>query len=203
MELLLITQVLLSWLFSGAFSLTKETFEKNPINSCPDVTLKEDAGTITSPFYPRTYSSHLSCTWHIEGNAGDIITLRFDDLDIEESCCCETKPCCYMNWLKIGTSTNGTEKKLCGKITPTYRTILTNTNKLWIKFHVSFFKEGGRGFLMHYKKVPSSSLICKTNDFKCGNTHQCVPANVRCNGFPDCGDGSDEHLCANRCSRRY
>ena len=32
---------------------------------------------------------------------------------------------------------------------------------------------------------------CKEGEFRCGS-HECVPLNVRCNGFADCKDSSDE-----------
>ncbi|XP_055943335.1 low-density lipoprotein receptor-related protein 12-like [Argiope bruennichi] len=203
MELLLFTKVIFSWCFANVYSLSESKFSylhKNPSTfDCPNLVVTEPEGIISSPFYPDYYPSHLSCGWHIQGNVGDVISITFDHIDIEESCCCDSHPCCLSNWLKISPLRNGTEKIFCGNEFQHYRNILSNSNKVWVKFHISEVKKGGRGFQFHYKIIPGSSIRCKSNEIKCLNS-KCVPSVLRCNGFSDCEDGSDELYCSNRCS---
>lgn len=39
------------------------------------------------------------------------------------------------------------------------------------------------------------ALQCPSDEFKCISKRRCVPNVVRCNGFDDCGDNSDELNC--------
>ncbi|GFR01309.1 low-density lipoprotein receptor-related protein 3 [Trichonephila clavata] len=201
MELIFIINVVFSWGLANSLSDSKFAYFGKNLSKyeCPNLVVTEPEGIISSPLYPDYYPSHLSCSWHIQGNIGDIISITFDHIDIEESCCCDSKPCCLLNWLKISPLANGTEKKFCGKELQPYHSILSSNNKLWVKFHISEYKIGGRGFQFHYKIIPGGSVRCKNNEIRCLN-NKCVPSRARCNGVAECEDGSDELHCSNRCS---
>ncbi|XP_035224558.1 low-density lipoprotein receptor-related protein 3-like, partial [Stegodyphus dumicola] len=153
MDLLFFTIVILPWCAANAEfqpgSKLLAYIKSNPV--CPEVELTEREGIISSPFYPDIYPKHISCGWHIRGNIGDVITVMFDDVDIEESCCCNVRPCCMFNWIKIGPLIDGSEGQFCGKGVQYHNAIISSTHKLWIKFHISKFTRGGRGFRFHYK----------------------------------------------------
>lgn len=185
----------------GCFVIAGNLFQSEYIKNhpvkyiCSDVEVTDREGIITSPNYPSLYSSHLSCSWHILGNVGDIITIWFDDIDIEESCTTLiSSPCCVFNWLKIGLLANDTEKKVCGR-TFKYEPIVSSSHKIWIKFHISKFTLGGRGFQLHYKITPRSQSECKQYEIRC-DTNRCISESLKCNGFPDCEDGADEYHCS-------
>lgn len=45
--------------------------------------------------------------------------------------------------------------------------------------------------MLHDAFVSTAKKTCATTDFACKNG-QCVPARWRCDGEPECADGSDE-----------
>ena len=39
-------------------------------------------------------------------------------------------------------------------------------------------------------------IACRDDQFQCANTGRCIPANWICDGYNNCGDGSDERNCS-------
>lgn len=203
MELLHFISALFYWYSIQASALTVKPSQiisnvhvSEKLNyTCSNVDITSRYGVFTSPNYPKPYPKHVSCNWHIHGNIGDTITITLDDLDIEESGDCDNPPCCIYNWLKIGPYVNASESRLCKHNVPYY---FTASTKVWIKFHISSFVRGGRGFRIYYTVDSKSQENCKDGDMRCTNG-ECVPPNSRCNGVKDCADGSDEYHCSSMC----
>ena len=49
-------------------------------------TLNEISGVITSPFYPRHYSTNQSCSWEIRARKGKRIIFTIEDMDFSWWC---------------------------------------------------------------------------------------------------------------------
>ncbi len=141
--------------------------------------------------------------------------ISFDDLDLEvpvdsPKYCAENPNqnslstgedlCCAYTWIKIG-STIDPEQRYCGHSEDNsleLKPFISNSNRLWIKFHTAIKVKGGRGFHLSYIVGPPKSQKCKSDEFHCENG-KCILSNWKCNGRNECGDGSDERNCDDIC----
>ena len=58
---------------------------------CPeDITLSQQSGVITSPFYPRKYPDNQTCAWKISAEQGNYIKLDISlNMQTCQSCSCD------------------------------------------------------------------------------------------------------------------
>ncbi|KAE8599448.1 hypothetical protein XENTR_v10017189 [Xenopus tropicalis] len=145
--------------------------------------IRDKSGIITSPGWPADYPARINCSWYIRASPGEKITIRFQEFDLQGSSTCS------FDWVTIGPSQNYDGARACGSTIPAPYTSLQD--HVWIKFH-SDEHVSRKGFCLSYL---AEKKKCESDRFRCDNG-KCIPEILRCNRMDDCGDGSDEKLCA-------
>ncbi|XP_043937513.1 low-density lipoprotein receptor-related protein 3 [Protopterus annectens] len=147
----------------------------------------ERRGVIYSPSWPINYPSGVNCSWYIQGDHGDIITISFKNFDIEES------HKCTLDWLMIGPSPKREEYKVCGSSIPP--SFISARDHVWIFFHSDAASAGqAQGFRLSYIRGKLGQSSCQPAEFLCGNG-KCILMAWKCNKLDECGDSSDEKNC--------
>ncbi|KAB5517702.1 hypothetical protein PHYPO_G00170260 [Pangasianodon hypophthalmus] len=156
-------------------------------NACGDVVeqIRASSGVITSPGWPFEYPSRINCSWNIRANPGEIITISFQDFEIQSS------HRCGLDWISIGTYKNLDGYRACGSSIPA--PYISSQDHVWIKFH-SDDTLTGKGFRLSYITGKSEEASCESDQFHCVNG-KCIPQSWRCNTMDECGDNSDEEMC--------
>ncbi|XP_043921627.1 low-density lipoprotein receptor-related protein 12 [Protopterus annectens] len=187
-----ITQLLFSFRLDGNAALA-EQMENVHISgmstSCRDIPeqINAPSGIITSPGWPLEYPSRSNCSWYIRANPGEIITISFQDFDVEGSHTLQ----CTSDWLTIGGHRNTDDNRACGSTIPA--PYISSLDHVWIRFH-SDDSVAGKGFRLAYITGKAEEPRCDWDQFHCANG-KCIPASWSCNGMDECGDDSDEELC--------
>ncbi|KAM9307511.1 low-density lipoprotein receptor-related protein 12 [Gastrophryne carolinensis] len=146
--------------------------------------IRKQSGVITSPGWPLEYPSRVNCSWCIHANPGEIITISFQDFDLQGS-----PTTCSSDWLSIGPSPNTDGPRACGSAIPAPYTSVQD--RVWIKFHADDHVSR-KGFRLSYS---AGKKKCERNRFRCDNG-KCISETLKCNNLDDCGDNSDEKLCS-------
>ncbi|XP_021118462.1 low-density lipoprotein receptor-related protein 12 isoform X3 [Heterocephalus glaber] len=168
------------WLLLAGLSACGETPEQ----------IRAPSGIITSPGWPSEYPAKLNCSWLIKANPGEIITISFQDFDIQGS------RRCSLDWLTIDTYKNIESYRACGStIPPPY---ISSQDHVWIRFH-SDDSVSRKGFRLAYFSGKAEEPNCACDQFHCGNG-KCIPEAWKCNNMDECGDNSDEEICAREAS---
>uniref|UniRef100_A0A8C5MNC8 LDL receptor related protein 3 n=1 Tax=Leptobrachium leishanense TaxID=445787 RepID=A0A8C5MNC8_9ANUR len=148
----------------------------------------ERRGVIYSPAWPLNYPPTMNCSWYIQGDHGDVITISFKNFDLEDS------HKCSVDWLLIGPSSKREEYKVCGSTTPPAFT--SSRDHVWIFFHSDATSSGqSQGFRLSYIRGKTGLTSCPADEFLCGNG-KCIPNTWKCNYADECGDNSDERNCS-------
>ncbi|XP_010847582.1 PREDICTED: low-density lipoprotein receptor-related protein 3 [Bison bison bison] len=170
-------------------------------------------GVIYSPAWPLNYPPGTNCSWYIQGDRGDMITISFRNFDVEES------HQCSLDWLMLGPAAPPRQEafRLCGSAIPP--AFISARDHVWIFFHSDTSSSGqAQGFRLSYIRGKLGQASCQADEFRCDNgkclpgpwqcntvdeSTRCLPAERRCDGTQDCGDGSDEAGCPDlACGRR-
>ncbi|XP_041758224.1 low-density lipoprotein receptor-related protein 12 isoform X1 [Coregonus clupeaformis] len=156
-------------------------------NACGDVVeqIRASSGVITSPGWPFQYPSRINCSWNIRASPGEIITISFQDFEIQSS------HRCSLDWISIGTYKNLDGYRACGSSIPA--PYISSQDHVWIKFHSDNIMTG-KGFRLSYITGKSEMISCDSDQFHCSNG-KCIPESWKCNAMDECGDNSDEELC--------
>ncbi|KAG9355760.1 hypothetical protein JZ751_000600 [Albula glossodonta] len=128
--------------------------------------IRASSGVITSPGWPFEYP--------------------FQDFEIQ------TSHRCGSDWVSIGTYKNLDGYRACGSSIPA--PYISSQDHVWIKFH-SDDSLTGKGFRLSYITGKSEEISCDSDQFHCANG-KCIPETWKCNTMDECGDNSDEELCA-------
>ncbi|KAM3616412.1 uncharacterized protein V6R79_017500 [Siganus canaliculatus] len=148
-----------------------------------------DKGSFTSPNFPNYYPPRKTCQWSIQVSAGKAVKVTFKKFLLSEPGQ-ENRKYCQKDYVEI----NG--KKLCGEKTDGSVTETSNNNKM----DVVFFSDASyvdRGFEAVFEAIDIKDPCPK--QFQCKN-QRCIKAELRCDGWNDCGDMSDEMNC--KCSSK-
>ncbi|XP_041801639.1 suppressor of tumorigenicity 14 protein homolog [Chelmon rostratus] len=142
-------------------------------------TLTADKGSFSSPFYPANYPPQTSCVWRIEAPKEKFVKIQFNKFllgNYSDQC-----PNDYVD-------VNG--QRLCGN-KPKSTVVTSRSNIMTIKFN-SDSSYVDQGFTAEYEAfVPTNPCPGR---FQCTN-NLCINRTLQCDGWNDCGDGSDEDNC--------
>ncbi|XP_041920036.1 ST14 transmembrane serine protease matriptase a [Alosa sapidissima] len=153
---------------------------KTRASSCGG-TLSGSSGTFTSPNYPNFYPPRSFCEWSIQVPSDKHIKVTFDKFLISEPG--QNNNMCLKDYVEI----NG--KKLCGDFHNVIETAQTNFLKVKFSSDASYVD---RGFTAKYEAFEPKDPC--PNKFMCTNGN-CISSLLKCDGWNDCGDNSDEHKC--------
>uniref|UniRef100_A0A8C2Z469 ST14 transmembrane serine protease matriptase a n=1 Tax=Cyclopterus lumpus TaxID=8103 RepID=A0A8C2Z469_CYCLU len=151
-------------------------------------------GQIQSPGFPNSpYPPNTFIQWQLRADPGYVIKLEFDMMNLEENC--------QNDFLKIYDSLVAIESRVmeefCGEKPDGTVTETSNTNTM----SVVFFSDASyvdRGFDASYEAIDVKDPCPK--EFQCRN-QRCVKLALKCDGWNDCGDMSDELNC--KCSSKH
>uniref|UniRef100_A0A8C8R8T7 LDL receptor related protein 3 n=1 Tax=Pelusios castaneus TaxID=367368 RepID=A0A8C8R8T7_9SAUR len=147
----------------------------------------ERRGVIYSPSWPLNYPPAINCSWYIQGDHGDMITISFKNFDLEDS------QKCAVDWLMIGPSSKREDYRVCGSSIPP--SFISARDHVWIFFHSDALSSGqAQGFRLSYIRGKIGQTVCQSDEFHCANG-KCIPNTWKCNSMDECGDNSDERNC--------
>ncbi|XP_070684943.1 ST14 transmembrane serine protease matriptase a isoform X1 [Pempheris klunzingeri] len=141
-------------------------------------------GSFSSPNFPNYYPPQTLCQWSIQVPEGKAVKVTFKKFLLSEPGQ-ENGKDCRKDYVEI----NG--KKLCGEKPDGTVTETSNTNKI----SVVFFSDSSyvdRGFDAEFETIDIKDPCPK--QFQCKN-QRCIKTELRCDGWNDCGDMSDEFDC--------
>uniref|UniRef100_A0A3Q3K8R3 Suppression of tumorigenicity 14b n=1 Tax=Monopterus albus TaxID=43700 RepID=A0A3Q3K8R3_MONAL len=141
--------------------------------------LSANRGSFSSPFFPSNYPPKTICVWNIEVAEDKFVKVQFKKFFLGH----QSKPC-------LGDYVQVDDQRLCGSKLDS--TVLTaQSNMMTIRF-VSDSSYVDQGFTANYEAfVPTNPCPGR---FQCAN-NLCVDRTLQCDGWEDCGDGSDEVNC--------
>ncbi|XP_069644278.1 suppressor of tumorigenicity 14 protein isoform X1 [Haliaeetus albicilla] len=165
----------------GRFPGFKAEFFQLPKMKVCGGTLKGESGTFTTPYYPAHYPPATDCVWNIEVPSKKNVKVRFNMFFVLEPGIPISS--CTKDYVQINST------KYCGE-RPQFVVASTN-NKIEVRFH-SDQSYTDTGFSAEYLSYDSSDPC--PGKFTC-NTGRCIDRSMRCDGWLDCVDGSDERSC--------
>uniref|UniRef100_A0A3Q4B5H5 Uncharacterized protein n=1 Tax=Mola mola TaxID=94237 RepID=A0A3Q4B5H5_MOLML len=142
-------------------------------------TLTGDKGSFSSPFFPSNYPPQTMCVWKIEAPKEKFVKVQFKKFLLGSH-----SDQCARDYVDI----NG--QRLCGR-RPESTMVTSRSNVMTIKFN-SDSSYVDQGFFAEYEAfVPTNPCPGR---FQCLN-NLCINQTLHCDGWSDCGDGSDEDNC--------
>ncbi|XP_035528100.1 suppressor of tumorigenicity 14 protein homolog [Morone saxatilis] len=143
--------------------------------------LSESAGVFTSPLHPSFYPPAVDCKWTIKVPDGKKVRVKFTMFRMKEPGV-DTRVC-HKDYVEV------MDTKYCGELTSLALT--SDTNILNVKFH-SDESYTDKGFSAEYIAYDPKDPC--PNKFPCASGI-CIAKELKCDGWNDCGDMSDERQC--------
>uniref|UniRef100_A0A3Q4G7T7 ST14 transmembrane serine protease matriptase a n=1 Tax=Neolamprologus brichardi TaxID=32507 RepID=A0A3Q4G7T7_NEOBR len=141
-------------------------------------------GNFSSPNYPNYYPPNTKCEWLIEVPTDKVVKLVFKRLLLSQLGKKNTN--CDKDYVQV----NG--KRWCGEKPDGSVTETSSTNKMTVEFY-SDESRVDHGFLAQYEAIDIENPC--PDRFQCRNNN-CIKPALRCDGWNDCGDMSDEVECS-------
>ncbi|KAM9318521.1 ST14 transmembrane serine protease matriptase a isoform 2-T3 [Pholidichthys leucotaenia] len=147
-------------------------------------------GRFSSPNFPDFYPPLASCQWSIQVPEGKKVKVTFKKFFLNDPMESETRvmsKTCIKDYVKFDDD----DKSLCGDKEEGTEIVLSKTNKIDVKFNSdgSYVDEG---FEAVYEAIDIKDPC--PGQFLCKN-QRCLDTALRCDGWNDCGDNSDEQKC--------
>ncbi|CAG6015686.1 unnamed protein product [Menidia menidia] len=162
------------------FEAEYSTIPQTDAKKCGGV-LSNGKGTITSPLHPSFYPPAVDCKWTIEVPKGKKVRVNFQMFRLKEPGV--DIRFCHKDYVEImGT-------KYCGEVSALALT--SDTNILEVHFH-SDESYTDKGFSAEYIAYDPADPC--PGMFAC-NSGNCIKQSLKCDGWNDCGDMSDERNC--------
>uniref|UniRef100_A0A3Q3IC56 Zmp:0000001114 n=1 Tax=Monopterus albus TaxID=43700 RepID=A0A3Q3IC56_MONAL len=150
------------------------------VKTCGGV-LSENEGVFTSPLYPSFYPPNMDCKWTIKVLEGRKLRVTFTMFRVKEPDV--DVRVCHKDYVEVlGT-------KYCGEISSLALT--SDSNILEVTFH-SDESYTDKGFSAEYSAYDPTNPC--PDKFTC-NSGICIAKELKCDGWNDCGDMSDEMKC--------
>ncbi|KAM4628334.1 ST14 transmembrane serine protease matriptase a [Polymixia lowei] len=146
--------------------------------------LTGEKGDFTSPNYPNYYPPNTYCEWKIQVPAGKSVKVTFNKFLLSEPGQ-ENSADCNKDYVEIN------RQRFCGEKPAGSVTETSDTNQMTVVF-LSDASYVDRGFTATYEAIDSKDPCPKK--FQCKNK-RCIKTELRCDGWNDCGDMSDEMNC--------
>uniref|UniRef100_A0A8C2B7G7 Suppression of tumorigenicity 14a n=1 Tax=Cyprinus carpio TaxID=7962 RepID=A0A8C2B7G7_CYPCA len=143
---------------------------------------------IKSPGFPdQPYTPNTFVQWELRGDPGHMLKLTFDTFNLEENCA--------NDFVRVYDSLVAMDKHLmadtlCGQL-PANTMVTVNSNQVSVVFK-SDSSQVDRGFSATYEVFDPSDPC--PDQFQCNNK-RCINPSLRCDGWNDCGDSTDERNC--------
>ncbi|KAB0401678.1 hypothetical protein E2I00_018019, partial [Balaenoptera physalus] len=134
----------------------------------------ERRGVIYSPAWPLNYPPGTNCSWYIQGDRGDMITIRHD-----RSLLVPGHPPTSAAFSAPRSFRNFDAFRLCGSAIPP--AFISARDHVWIFFHSDASSSGqAQGFRLSYIRGDAGGKLgqasCQADEFRCDNGNGAVTA---------------------------
>ncbi|XP_054853964.1 membrane frizzled-related protein [Eublepharis macularius] len=147
-------------------------------------------GQFFSPNHPQQYPDLQLCHWHISVPVGHVIDLQFHNFSLEPQ-----KDCTF-DFVEVfdsaGMGRASIMGRFCGSEIPP---VLTSSQHFMTVLFVADEGMVDDGFFATYRAHNATEKTCSPSEFTCRNG-ECQAAELVCDGWHDCPDGSDEYNCS-------
>ncbi|KAJ0000287.1 hypothetical protein NQD34_012129 [Periophthalmus magnuspinnatus] len=163
------------------FKAVYKALPKASVQRCGGV-LTDSKGVIASPQHPSFYPPATDCKWTIKVPSGQKVRLKFTMFRMKEPGV--DVRVCHKDYVQA------MDVKYCGEMSSL--SLTSSTNELEVLFH-SDESFTDKGFSAEYSAYDPNNPC--PNEFAC-LSGLCISKELKCDGWNDCGDMSDEIKCS-------